>query len=150
MRTLASIPLAAIALLLAPGRAEACMIADAQEAVIHSALPTPLPPGTIIADVMFEDADENRLHGAGIRVRIRRLIQGDVRGTTMIVRQRIQSSCDNPFANGTTGLIVAISLETQAGETVAAPIVVTRLDGYRRPDGFRLRESEPGAVSLRQ
>jgi hypothetical protein len=140
---------AAAGLLLVPGRAEACMIADAQEALIHSALPTPLPRGTIVADVLFEDANENRLHHDGIRVRIRRLIQGDVHGTTMIVRQRLQSSCDNPFANGTAGLIVAIPVETLAGETVVAPIAVTRIDRYRLPDGFQLRAPAAGAVRLR-
>lgn len=149
MKHLLLAAVAAAGLLLVPGRAEACMIADAREALIHSALPRPLPRGTIIADVVFEDVDENRLHRDGIRVRIRRLIQGDVHGTTMIVRQRIQSSCGDPFVNGTAGLIVAIPVETLAGETVVAPIEATRIDRYRLPDGFQLRAPAAGAVRLR-
>jgi hypothetical protein len=149
MKRLLLVAAAAAGLLLIHGRAEACMIADAQEALVHSALPKPLPRETIIADVVFENADENRLHQEGVRVRIRRLIQGDVQGTTMIVRQRIRSSCGDPFANGTTGLIVAIPVEIRAGEIVVAPIDVTRGSGFRLRDGFQRGAPRPGDVRLR-
>jgi hypothetical protein len=125
------------------------MVADAQQVLIHDALPTPLPRGTIVADVVFDFADAETMLSAGVRVRIRRLIQGDVRGPTMIVRIRIWSSCSNPFGNGRSGLIVAIPIETRAGETVVAPIEVTRMRGYRLEDGFQLRPPPAGAVRLR-
>jgi hypothetical protein len=141
---------AALAIMLLPGQARACMISDALETLIHDALPRPLPRGTIIANVTFESTSEAQLHGGGIRATVRRMIQGDFRGRTLIVRQRIISSCDDPFGNGRSGLIVSVPIGMENGMLVVAPILVSRLHRRRLPDGFQLPDAVPGAIPLQQ
>lgn len=142
---------AAFGLMLAPAGASACEAQDFETAIMHSALPTPLPAGTIIADVALDEGEAMALWEDGVRARIRRLIQGDYRGATLIVRQRVVTSCGlNPFANGRAGLIVARPVEMIAGELVVAPIEVDRMTGYRLPDGYQLPKPAPGDVELRQ
>ncbi len=123
---------------------------DAFLSLIHDALPRPLPRGTIVADVAFDPSTARLLNGVGMRARVRRMIQGDYRGRTLIVRQRVMSSCDDPFGNGSAGLIVAVPVDMQNGVLVVAPILVSRLDRHRLPDGYRLPEPTPGAIPLPQ
>jgi hypothetical protein len=142
--------LVATALLVSPNPARACIAMDFMHVMMHDALPRPLPRGTIVADVAFESTDDAQLRGAGIRARIRRMIQGDYRGDTLIIRQRIRTSCDAPFHNGAAGLIVATPIDMQDGVLVVSPITVNRAHQYRLPDGYQIPEPPPGAIPLQQ
>lgn len=129
---------APIAALLAPEPATACMGDSLTRALIHNAPPAPLPTGAVIAEVRFESTDLRHLQGEGVRAEVRRMIQGDYAGRTLIVRQVNPTSCSDPFENGVEGLIVAIPLGTVNGELVVNPIDAAEIDGFRLSDGFQL------------
>jgi hypothetical protein len=136
--------LAIAALLLPAGEARACMAGDFMEALIHDALPSPLPARTIVAWVAFESGDSRLLYSTGIRARVRRMVQGDFRGSHLLVRTSVETSCDDPFRNGRSGLIVGIPTGTEDGLLVVHPIMVSRYQRYRLPDGYQLnRRSTP-------
>lgn len=137
--------IAASSLLLIAGPARACMAADFQEAFIHSALPRPLPAGAIVADVEFVSADERALYGSGLRARVRRMIQSDYRGATLIVRSRTMTSCDVPFDNGVAGLLIGIPVGMEGETPIVAPVRAQRSEGFRLPNGYALpRRDGPG------
>lgn len=128
--------IAAAGILLFPRPADACGI-DPPFAIIHNALPIPLPEGVIIADVEFEPADRRALYGEGARVRVRRMIQGEA-VPALILQWSLRNSCQAPFRNGASGLIVAIPISRRDGLIVASPLFVDRRKDYRLPDGFQL------------
>lgn len=131
--------IAALALLPVAGQAWACG-GDAPYflVLIHDALPNPLPAGAIVVEVEFETANRRAYFAGGVRARIRRMIQGDYRGDTLIARSRDENSCYFPFAHGAAGLIVARPLGLEAGELVVEPIPVQGREGYRLADGFQI------------
>jgi hypothetical protein len=115
-------------------------------AYIHSALPNPLPRGTIVALVDFLPRRSARNPGfaSGDRVRIRRMIQGTYRGKHLISRPAWSNSCEAPFANGRSGYIVAVARGLEHGVLVVDPISVGMDEGHRLPDGWQLpREFKP-------
>jgi hypothetical protein len=129
---------APIAALLLPGSATACMMDPIPGAMMHSALPRPLPAGAIVAEVEADpDATDLMLVDGGIRVRVHRMIQGEA-APVLILRADSLSSCDDVFGNGRRGLIIAIPAGHQEGIPIAMPIFVVRSQGYRLPDGYRL------------
>ena len=72
--------LALWALLLAAAPAGACMTSSSHLALIHAALPSPLPEGAIVAEVEIETGGTPDAHGgrraalsAGLRARVRRI-----------------------------------------------------------------------------
>ena len=108
---------------------------------IHNVLPSPLPAGTLIADVeIASDADAAELFRSGVRARIRRLIQGEYRGDILILRASTQHSCYFPFTNGRSGLIVGVPLAFEDDVLAVDPIEVGRNQHFRLPDGFQLRK----------
>lgn len=126
--------------------ASACIIADAQETLIHSRLPRTLPAGTIVARVVFDEAERQSLYRTGLRARIRDMIQGEYSGDFLIVRPRFETSCDAPFANGRSGFIVGVADGIEEGVLVVMPIMVSRGDGFRLPRDYRVH----GALSEAQ
>ena len=140
---LAALPAAAFLL---PTPASACGIHPGS-ALIHNALPNPLPAGTIIADV--EIAPE----GAGpapvvnaTYARVRRMIQGEA-APMLILRTGRRNSCKEPLANGRTGLIIAVPEGHQDGVPVARAIFAHSLDGFRLRDGYQLPPAGPPCVT---
>jgi len=124
--------------------AHACGVHPAPLALIHSALPTPLPPNAIIADVEAEPDATGAILPYGLRVRVRRMIQGEA-APALILRTGRLNSCLDVFGNGRTGLIVAEAAGSHDGIPVVRPIFVHRSIGYRLPDGFQLfPQSDPG------
>jgi hypothetical protein len=136
------IPFLAASALFGASPATACRIAPSNPpAMIHAALPTPLPAGVLIAEVELRPEDVASYYPEGrVRARIVRLIQGDYRGSALIFRPRngLVTDCDRPGANGTSGLIVAIPTGYEEGVLVAEAIMAPRSEGFRLPDGFQL------------
>ena len=111
-------------------------------AYVHSALPNPLPRGTIVALVDFlpRRSARNPRFASGDKARIRRMIQGSYRGKHLISRPSSETSCDAPFINGRSGFIVAVVRGLENGILVVDPITVGRYDGHRLPDGWQVPE----------
>ena len=131
---LAALPVAA---LLAPAPAAACMDLHLPVAMLHSALPDPLPAGAIVAEIEAgPEADDNMLYD-GMRVRVRRMLQGDA-APELILRAASVTSCHWVLDEDRRGLIVAVPDGQQDGIPVAEPVFAERDLGYRLPDGFRL------------
>jgi hypothetical protein len=122
--------------------ASACLIADSQEALIHSALPSRLPSDAIVLDVEVDDSDPSTLYGSGLSVRVRRIIQGDVRGTEMTLRAPFETSCDAPLANGSSGIVVGY-LTGEGTERTISPVFVQRGDGFQIPAGGPVSPRSP-------
>jgi hypothetical protein len=72
----------------------ACSNPQSVRAIIHSALPRPLPANTVVADVELGSGDVDVLHRTGIRARIRTLVQGRSSGRHLILRLPAGSTCD--------------------------------------------------------
>lgn len=140
---------AAAILLSSPGEAAACLASSFFTALIHDALPTPLPEGAIVAEVAFESEDERAVYAGGVRARVIRMVQGHYRGGHLIVRRAFRSSCSHPFLNGTSGLLVARAAGMEQGVLVVDPIEVSRSRGFRLEDRYRLPPM-PSLESLRQ
>ena len=130
---------ASATLLLPFGQVRACSFADAQLTLIHTTLPRRLPQGTVVASVEFESRNLDRLYSSGLRVRIRRMLQGDYRGRYLIVRLSMRTSCDDPFGNGDAGRIVGIARGFEDGIMIVDPIMVSGIERHRLPDGYQLR-----------
>jgi hypothetical protein len=114
--------------------ASACLVAESQEALIHSALPSPVPADAVVLEVVVEPGDVRSLYGSGLRLSVRRIIQGDVRGAEMRLRTPVETSCDAPFANGTSGIVVGY-LTGEGSEQTLSPVFVRRGDGFQIPTG---------------
>jgi hypothetical protein len=142
--------IAAIAASLSSVPAAACLKADLETAIIHSARPAILPAGLIVADVEFERAEELALYGDGIKVRVKEMIQGDARARTMIVRAAVYSSCSRPFANGFHGIVVAIPRGWENGILVVYAVEVRRGSGFRVRDGWQLPPGDTQKVALKR
>jgi len=128
--------LAAAALLAGlPAAAEACG-GTPGFALIHSALPSPLPEGVFIADVEIDRSTLRNYSGGGVRARVRQVIQGDPQVSQIILRSGITTSCDAPLANGAAGLILGLPRGREGDALIVDPITVHRLDGFRLADGF--------------
>ena len=126
-----------VAALMVPHLANACG-ASPNLAIVHLALPNPLPAGAFIADVEIETRNARRLYAGGLRARVRRAIAGASPGERIILRLTEESSCDAPFVNGRSGLLVGIPRNREHGALVVWPLLVSRYDGFRLPDGFQL------------
>jgi hypothetical protein len=105
-------------------------------AVIHSALPRPLPEGVFIAEVEIDRTTLRSYWGRGIRARVRHVVQGDPRVTRIILRNEVTTSCDAPLANGATGLILGLPRGRRQGVLIVEPITAHANDGFRLPDGI--------------
>jgi len=116
--------------------AKACGFEELPFALMHSALPTPLPAGTIVAEV---DAGPGAADfRAGARVRVRRMIQGEATPTLIVRSGRGPSNCVGFFVNGRTGFIIGTLAGSEGGIPVIWPIFAHRNDGFRLPDGYQL------------
>ena len=122
--------------------ASACLIADSQQALIHSALPSRLPPDAVALDVEIETGDPDSLYRSGLRVRVRRIIQGDVRASEIILRTAYETSCDDLFANGSSGLIVGY-LTGAGSEQDVSPVFSLRGDRFQIPVGEAVTPRSP-------
>lgn len=139
MRALFS--LAAAGALAAASPASGCRIEPADPAaIIHDSLPAP-GIAAFVAEVDFEPGSlrPETLHGAGALARVRRVVQGSYRGTSVVVgRVGLWADCDRPAANGEAGIIVAKPVGYENGLLVVEPILVSRRNGYRLEDGHPL------------
>lgn len=116
--------------------ASACLVADNQEALIHSARPSRLPSNAILLDVEIDTGAPMSLYGAGLRARVRRVLRGNVRGAEIMLRTPFEGSCDAPFANGSSGLVVGF-LIGEGPDQIFSPVFV------RRSEGFQVRDRGP-------
>jgi hypothetical protein len=112
-------------------------------AVVHSALPTPLPTGAFVAEIEIETSDQEKLYTTGLRARVRRAIAGAHQGERIILRLLERTSCDAPFVNGRSGLLVARPWGREGEALVVRPELVSRYDGFRLPDGFQFQPLPP-------
>ena len=115
--------------------AAACFTPESQTALIHSAPPSPVPRGAIVLDVDIRMEGSDSLYDQGLTARVRDVVHGDFPGDEVTLRAFGETSCDAPFANGTSGLIVGYLSEDRAGR-IFSPVFV------RRGDGFRLRSGQ--------
>ncbi len=122
--------------------ASACLIADSQEALIHSAPPSRLPSDAVVLDVEVDAGGPSSLYGSGLRLSVRRILQGDVRGAEMRLRTPVETSCDAPFANGTSGIVVGY-LVGEGSEQTLSPVFVRRGDGFQIPAGDPVSPRSP-------
>jgi hypothetical protein len=126
-----------VAALLAPTPASACMELHLPVAMFHNALPNPLPAGAIVAEVEAgPEADDNMLYD-GMRVRVRRMLQGEA-APELILRASSVISRHLVLDEDRRGLIVAVPDDQQGRIPVAWPIFAERDLGYRLPEGFQL------------
>jgi hypothetical protein len=130
----------AAALLVAglPAAADACGLSPGF-ALIHSALPRPLPQGLFIAQV---EIDRSTISGyqsfAGVRARVIKVIQGAAGTTAILLKPHEITSCDAPLRNGSSGFIVGIPRGVEGDVLVVEPLTADVRDGYRLPDGFSI------------
>lgn len=131
-------PLLTAAALLAaglPAAAEACG-ASPGFALIHSALPMPLPDGVFIAEVEIDRSTLRDYMGNGVRARVTRVIQGDPEAADLLLRNSFITSCDAPLANGASGLLLGLPRGREGEVLIVDPITAHRIDGFRLADGF--------------
>lgn len=122
--------------------ASACLVAESQEALIHSALPSPLPADAVVLNVVIGSGDASSLYGSGLRLRVRRILQGDVQSAEMRLRTPVETSCDAPFANGSSGILVGY-LNGEGSEQTLSPVFVRRGDGFQIPAGSPVSPRSP-------
>lgn len=119
-----------------PKEAQACG-GSPNFAIIHSALPKTMPEGAFVADIEIQTDDAAKLYTTGLRAHVRKMIAGGP-VEDIILRLPSANSCDAPFANGRSGLFVGVAEERSGDELVVSPLLVTRYDGFKLPDGFKL------------
>jgi hypothetical protein len=100
---------------------------SAAVSVIHSELPSSLPPGAMAFDVQFEEPEGSwEALFRGTRARVRRVVRGDYAGAVVIVRDRadgVRITCYNPIRPGSgAGLVVGIPTGYENGVLVLQPI----------------------------
>ena len=131
--------LAAAALLAGlPAAAEACGVSP-NRALIHSALPAPLPEGVFIAEVEIDLSTMRDYGEGGVRAEVKRVVQGDPQAVRLILRSDYTTSCDAPLANGAAGLILGLPRGREGEALIVHPIAAHRNDGFRLTDGFSVR-----------
>lgn len=106
-------------------------------AVIHSALPKSLPDGLFVANVEIETESEWEIYENGLRAHVKRMIAG-VPVESVILKLPEATSCDKPFANGRSGLVVGIPKEWSGSILIVLPLLVSRYDEFRLPSDFKL------------
>lgn len=136
MRIRTAAPIASAIALFWAGSSQACIVSDGLRSLIHSGLPNPLPADTFIAEVSIDNTRELDFYSDGLRATVRRIVQGDYSGQTIVLRDNIETSCDDLFGNGTSGLVVGRVLGTERGELVIVPIKAVRGEGFRLRDGY--------------
>lgn len=128
--------------LVLPIAAHACENPDDTRALIHSALPTPLPDRAVVLEVTFRQGDWRGLNGSGARVRVRHVIHGSIAGRYVLVRLGpFSSSCDYPFGNGRSGTIVGVVIGSEGGVDIVRPVFARRGSGFRLENGYQFPES---------
>lgn len=121
--------------------ASACMTLDSQQALIHSALPPILPDGAVVLDVDIDTSNPYRLYGSGLPARVRNVGHGDVQVSTVLLRTPVETSCDAPFANGSSGLIIGF-WTGEGDERSITPVFVMRRDGFALPSDALVQPRE--------
>jgi len=112
-------------------------------AIIHEALPTPLPRETFVAEVRFPGTNVTPLYQGGEEAEVVRVIQGDPAIRRLIVERMPSDRCDEAFENGSEGLVIVIPHDRARGDALKVhPIFVRRGDGYRLPDGYQIADWE--------
>ena len=122
------------AALLVPGHAAACG-GGGGSSFVHRALPSPLPAGTVVAEVQFPAERTTEF----FRVRVLRMIQGEPAARLQLASLGRRTSCDEFIEAGTRGFVVGRLIGLDSGVPVINPIRVHRSEGYRLPDGYQLR-----------
>jgi len=90
--------------------------------VIHSEVPPDLPDDLIVAKVHILDKDQWLLYSSGLTAEVESMRQGVYLGRRIILRTTVWTSCDRPFANGTSGYIIGQATGWQEDELVVEPI----------------------------
>jgi hypothetical protein len=121
-----------------PEPVAACMLAEAQRALVHNGVPRPLPRNSIVAEVAFAARDPDALYAGGLSATVLRWRQGGT-GREVILLNDIRSSCDEPFKNGTRGIIVGRRRGMRDGVLIAEAFLVSGIDGYRGHYGKAVR-----------
>jgi hypothetical protein len=112
-------------------------------AVIHSALPDPLPEGAFVAEVEIKTKDQWQLYATGLRAYVTKTIVGTSQVERVILRLPVaeNTSCDAPFANGRSGIIVGIPEKRKGKALVVWPVLVSRYDGFTLSGVTKLTKS---------
>lgn len=133
-----------LASVLASSAAYACGLTPSF-AVIHSALPDPLPEGAFVAEVEIKTKDEWQLYATGLRARVTKAISGASQIEQVILRlpHTDATSCDLPFANGRSGLIVGIPGKRKGKALVVWPVLVSRYDGFKLSGVTEIKKMGP-------
>lgn len=105
----------------------ACRWVGNHRALIHSAVTVGLPAKAIVLDVDFDGENLDALYLGGLRARVKRVISGNYDGDFVLVRRPGASSCDHPFDNGTSGLIVGFVTKDGA----FFPVLVQQQYGFQ-------------------
>lgn len=114
-------------------------------AIIHSALPEPLPGGLFVAEIEIATDDVRAIYSTGLRAHVKMVIAGSPIGEVLL-RLQEASSCDAPFANGRSGFLIGLITGRAGDRLIISPLLVSPEDSFRLPDGFKLH-AEDSAVS---
>ena len=130
MKRRAALGLGVIGLLLGPATAEACEQRRPALASLSSTgrCPASFPPARS-SPRSISATTWGWFGSDGLSARVRRTIQGDYRGETVIVRSRIWTSCDSPFANGSSGFLIGTPRGMEHGKLVGRSAAVLRAPG---------------------
>ena len=124
--------------LVAPSPALACFDSANSGALIHNALPDPLPHGAVVLDASLPQEDGMSLYQAGMRIRIRRVVHGDLRGRYALLRLDAPiSSCDQPLSNGRHGLVIGMVIGPRKDVPIIRPAFAVQGQGYRLSNGYQ-------------
>lgn len=132
-----TVMLALFAGLSTPSSALACFDSFNSGALIHNSLPEHLPRDVVV----FEGSlplDYEPLFREGLRVPIRRVVRGDLRGRYALLRETLPiSSCAQPLSNGRHGMIVGKVIGAERGVAIIRPVFAWKANRYRLRDGFQ-------------
>lgn len=107
--------------------AEACRIytPSADLSVIHRKLPSSIAPDLIVVEVQFEQPDAGWSElSKGTPARVVRVIQGEVPGDVLIIRDtaEFRATCYAPVRYGGSGIVMGKSAGVENGQVVLQPV----------------------------
>ncbi|MDO9337408.1 MAG: hypothetical protein Q7T61_13490 [Caulobacter sp.] len=107
--------------------ASACRWVGNHRALIHSAVTIALPAKAIVLDVEFDGENPDAMYRGGLRARVNRVVAGSYEGDFVLIKRPAASSCDHPFDNGSSGLIVGFLTKDES----FFPVLVQHQSGFQ-------------------
>lgn len=90
-------------------------------------LPLLYPPRRLSWTWEFDGKNPDDLYRGGLRARVKRVISGNYDGDFVLIRRPAASSCDHPFDNGSSGLVVGFLTK----EETLFPVLVQEQYGFQ-------------------